>query len=161
MFISGRYSSRHCAIFARGKNVTEPSGHPECGPSVRWRREWRSVHQGSGREDLRPSLPGLPPARHSLRRWAPSVQGLRPESLPSDSALLWAVPAQAPERVWPPHEMSVFAGGREPKVSRPLSRQSPPRLPCQTLSGAYAPLRSAPLMVRRARPRTPPSHGHS
>ena len=48
----------------------------------------------------------------------------------------WAVPAQAPEAVCPNPSLPVFAGGREPKVSRPWSRQSQSALPHQTASGA-------------------------
>ena len=48
----------------------------------------------------------------------------------------WAVPAQAPEAVCQNPSLPVFAGGREPKVSRPWSRQSQSALPHQTASGA-------------------------
>jgi len=54
----------------------------------------------------------------------------------------WAVPAQAPEAVCPSLQLPVFGGVWEPKVSQPLSRQSPPALPHQTASGANAPLAS-------------------
>lgn len=49
-----------------------------------------------------------------------------------------AVPARALEAVCLPHGASVFVGVREPKVSRPWSRQSPPPtgLRCQTASKA-------------------------
>ena len=59
----------------------------------------------------------------------------------------WAVPAQAPEAVCPTLQLTVFAGGREPMVSRPWSRQSQSALPHQTASVANAPLRSAPLVI--------------
>ena len=53
-------------------------------------------------------------------------------------SLLWAVPARALEAVCLPHGAPVFVGVREPKVSRPWSRQSPPPtgLRCQTASKA-------------------------
>ncbi len=57
-------------------------------------------------------------------------------------SLLWAVPAQAPEAVCPTLLLPVFAGGREPEVSRPWSRQSQSALPHQTASGAKPPLPS-------------------
>ena len=71
------------------------------------------------------------------------------DRFPFVPALLWAVPAQAPEGVCPTHKLPVFAGGWEPEVSHPLCRQSPPSSPCQTPSAANAPLRSAPLVVWR------------
>ena len=41
------------------------------------------------------------------------------------SARTRAVPARGLEAVFPSHTAAVFVGGREPKVSRPLHRQSP------------------------------------
>ena len=63
-------------------------------------------------------------ARHPLRRWEPFSLGFAHGRYPFDSALLRAVPARAPEAVCA-HKLPVFAGGREPGVSRPLYRQSP------------------------------------
>ena len=62
----------------------------------------------------------------------------------------WAVPAQAPEAVCPPHKLSVFVGVWEPEVSQPLRRQSPPpplssRPPPGPRSSRFAP--SAPLVT--------------
>ena len=64
------------------------------------------------------------------------MPGLRPSLISFERALLWAVPAQAPEAVCPTLQLPVFAGGREPKVSRPWSRQSQSALPHQTASVA-------------------------
>lgn len=59
-FSSGRYSSRHCTpgainVFALaltvipGSRAAEPSGHPESGPSGRWRsRSWLSLRPSVG-----------------------------------------------------------------------------------------------------------------
>jgi len=63
-------------------------------------------------------------ARHPLRRWVPFSLGFAHGRYPFDSALPRAVPARAPEAVCA-HKLPVFAGGREPGVSRPLYRQSP------------------------------------
>lgn|GEM_PF-6958699 len=54
------------------------------------------------------------PSCRAFGRWHPTF----------DSALPRAVPARAPEAVCA-HRLPVFAGGREPGVSRPLYRQSP------------------------------------
>ena len=135
----------------RDESHQKCSGHPGSGPSARWRRLCPSSLQGIKTFGLA-ALPRCQP------QTAPegTVSALiSPESF--DSALLWAVPAQAPERVCLTRPLSVFAGGREPKVSRPLSRQSPPVPPFQTLSGANAPLRSAPLVVWRLCPPATPS----
>ena len=63
-------------------------------------------------------------ARHPLRRWVPFSLGFAHGRYPFDSALPRAVPARTPEAVCA-HILPVFAGGREPGVSRPLHRQSP------------------------------------
>lgn len=63
-------------------------------------------------------------ARHPLRRWVPFSLGFVHGRYPFDSALSRAVPARTPEAVCA-HILPVFAGGREPGVSRPLYRQSP------------------------------------
>jgi len=54
------------------------------------------------------------------------------------ASVVRAVPARALEAVCLPHGAPVFVGVREPKVSRPWSRQSPPPtgLRCQTASKA-------------------------
>ena len=116
---------------------------------------WRSVCQSSSREvqtvvlDLFLSgLPVTPCAGFSasaLRRCA-FVRGTVPVSgdryLPHQRRCVAhagrAVPARALEAVCLPHGAPVFVGGREPKVSRPWSRQSPPPtgLRCQTASKA-------------------------
>jgi hypothetical protein len=124
------------------------SGHPGSGPSARWRRLCQPPFQGIKTFAL-VALPRCQP------QTAPGGTVSALISAGSfDSALLWAVPAQAPERVCLTRPLSVFAGGREPKVSRPLSRQSPPAPSFQTLSGANAPLCSAPLVVWRLCPPT-------
>lgn len=91
-------------------------------------------HRRSVRQKTSP--PRIRAASHRLRRGEPSVQGLRTSAISFERALSWAVPAQAPEAVCPTLQLPVFAGGREPKVSRPWSRQSQPALPRQTASGA-------------------------
>lgn len=63
-------------------------------------------------------------ARHPLRRWESFSLGFAHGRYPFDSALSRAVPARTPEAVCA-HILPVFAGGREPRVSRPLYRQSP------------------------------------
>jgi len=63
-------------------------------------------------------------ARHPLRRWVPFSLGFAHGRYPFDSALSRAVPARTPEAVCT-HRLPVFVGGREPRVSRPLYRQSP------------------------------------
>ena len=131
--------------------LAEASGHPWCGPLGRW----RSVCQSSSREvqtvvlDL--FLSGLPVTpcagwyASALRRCA-FVRGTVPVSgdryLPHQRRCVAhagrAVPARALEAVCLPHGAPVFVGVREPKVSRPWSRQSPPPtgLRCQTASKA-------------------------
>lgn len=150
MFIHGCYSSSLCKL-SPGAPLAEASGHPWCGPLGRW----RSVCQSSSREvqtvvlDL--FLSGLtvtPCAGFSasaLRRCA-FVRGTVPVSgdryLPHQRRCVAhagrAVPARALEAVCLPHGAPVFVGVREPKVSRPWSRQSPPPtgLRCQTASKA-------------------------
>jgi hypothetical protein len=66
-------------------------------------------------------------ARHPLRRWVPFSLGFAHGRYPFDSALSRARWARTPEAVCA-HILPVFAGGREPGVSRPLYRQSPPFL---------------------------------
>ena len=78
------------------------------------------------------------------------MQGLTAASL-LPSFWEWAVPAQTPEGVCPP-AAPVFVGGREPKVSRPWSRQSPlhphaARHPPGPRSTRFA--RSAPYVTGR------------
>ena len=63
-------------------------------------------------------------ARHPLRRWVPFSLGFAHGRYPFDSALSRARWARTPEAVCA-HILPVFAGGREPGVSRPLYRQSP------------------------------------
>ena len=63
-------------------------------------------------------------ARHPLRRWEPFSLGFAHGRYPFDSALSRARWARTPEAVCA-HILPVFAGGREPGVSRPLYRQSP------------------------------------
>ena len=63
-------------------------------------------------------------ARHPLRRWVPFSLGFAHGRYPFDSALSRARWARTPESVCA-HILPVFAGGREPGVSRPLYRQSP------------------------------------
>lgn len=63
-------------------------------------------------------------ARHPLRRWVPFSLGFAHGRYPFDSALSRARWARTPEAVCA-HKLPVFAGGREPEVSRPLYRQSP------------------------------------
>ena len=91
--------------------------------------------------------------RHPLRRWVPFSLGFAHGRYPFDSALSRAVPARTPEAVCA-HILPVFAGGREPGVSRPLYRQSPSfltrrcyRPPPGPRSTRFA--RSAPLVVCR------------
>ena len=90
-------------------------------------------------------------ARHPLRRWEPFSLGFAHGRYPFDSALSRARWARTPEAVCA-HILPVFAGGREPRVSRPLYRQSPPSLtrrcyrpPPGPRSTRFA--RSAPLVV--------------
>ena len=92
-------------------------------------------------------------ARHPLRRWEPFSLGFAHRRYPFDSALSRAQWARTPEAVCA-HILPVFAGGREPGVSRPLYRQSPPSLtrrcyrpPPGPRSTRFA--RSAPLVVWR------------
>ena len=63
-------------------------------------------------------------ARHPLRRWVPFSLGFAHGRYPFDSALSRARWARTPEAVCA-HILPVFAGGREPGVSRPLYRPSP------------------------------------
>lgn len=150
MFIHGCYSSSLCKLSPMAP-LAEASGHPWCGPLGRW----RSVCQSSSREvqtvvlDLFLSgLPDTPCAGFSasaLRRCA-FVRGTETVSgdryLPHQRRCVAhagrAVPARALEAVCLPHGAPVFVGVREPKVSRPCSRQSPPPagLRCQTASKA-------------------------
>ena len=149
-FIHGCYSSSLCKL-PPGAPLAEASGHPWCGPLGRW----RSVCQSSSREvqtfvlDL--FLSGLPVTpcagwyASALRRCA-FVRGTVPVSgdryLPHQRRCIAhagrAVPARALVAVCLPHGASVFVGVREPKVSRPWSRQSPTPtgLRCQTASKA-------------------------
>ena len=92
-------------------------------------------------------------ARHPLRRWEPFSLGFARGRYSFDSALSRARWARTPEAVCA-HILPVFAGGREPGVSRPLYRQSPPSLtrrcyrpPPGPRSTRFA--RSAPLVVCR------------
>ena len=92
-------------------------------------------------------------ARHPLRQWEPFFLGFAHGRYPFDSALSRARWARTPEAVCA-HILPVFAGGREPGVSRPLYRQSPPSLtrrcyrpPPGPRSTRFA--RSAPLVVCR------------
>ena len=71
------------------------------------------------------------------------------DRFPFVPALLWAVPAQAPEGVCPSHGLPVFAGGWEPKVSQPLYRQSPPAPRYKTPSGVVRQASCRPLVVGR------------
>lgn len=151
MFIHGCYSSSLCKL-SPGAPLAEASGHPWCGPLGRW----RSVCQSSSRKvqtvvlDLFLSgLPVTPCAGFSasaLRRCA-FVRGTVPVSgdryLPHQRRCVAhagrAVPARALEAVCLPHGAPVFGGVREPKVSRPWSRQSPTPtgLRCQTASQGH------------------------
>ena len=100
--------------------------------------------------------------KYTKRRWGPPVQGLTAASL-LPSIREWAVPSQTPEGVCPP-TAPVFVGGREPKVSRPWSRQSPlhphaARHPPGPRSTRFA--RSAPYVTGRLTAAThKPSHIH-
>ena len=92
-----------------------------------WRRECRAALSA----DCSPRLIALSAhnhafasARHPLRRWESFSLGFAHGRYPFDSALSRAVPARTPEAVCA-HKLPVFAGGREPGVSRPLYRQSP------------------------------------
>ena len=92
-----------------------------------WRRECRAALSA----DCSPRLIALSAhnhafasARHPLRRWEPFSLGFAHGRYSFDSALPRAVPARTPEAVCA-HILPVFAGGREPGVSRPLYRQSP------------------------------------
>ena len=62
-------------------------------------------------------------------------------------SLLWAVPAQVPEAVFPSSFRPVFAGVWEPEVSQPCPRQSQSSHPPKTASGTNPPLRSGASMV--------------
>jgi len=161
----GKRASPYLALFLQGKKFNlaaipphicreesrqKCSGHPGSGPLARWRSLCQSSFQG-----IKTFALAAPTRCQPQTAPGGTVSALiSPESF--DSALLWAVPAQAPERFSLTRPLSVFAGGREPKVSRPLSRQSLPAHPFQTLSGANAPLRSAPLVVWRLCPPTTP-----
>ena len=92
-----------------------------------WRRECRAALSA----DCSPRLIALSAhnhafasARHPLRRWVPFSLGFAHGRYPFDSALSRARWARTPEAVCA-HILPVFAGGREPGVSRPLYRQSP------------------------------------
>lgn len=102
-------------------------------------------------------LQGKPPAASCFNERpeaaAPSCRAFGHGRSPFNSALPRAVPARTPEAVCA-HKLPVFAGGREPGVSRPLYRQSPPSLtrrcyrpPPGPRSTRFA--RSAPLVVCR------------
>lgn len=69
-------------------------------------------------------------------------------------SLLWAVPAQAPEAVCLPHKLPVFVGVWEPKVSQPLSRQSPPS-PHTFQTASVATLHFVPRPMALADSQTP------
>ena len=108
-----------------GKNATEPSGQPEGGPMGRW----RSV------------CPLRYSTGHTLRRWEPFAQGLRPISVyPSNQ------PCHGPFRPgpWRPSASrtswrSLPGSGslRSPRPCAVKARQRPTR---QTASGANAPV---------------------
>ena len=135
----GRYSSRHFGPAAKASGLKEPSGRPGHGRPGRWRFVYSPLSR----------IQRLS-RKYTKRRWEPSVPGLTAASL-LPSFREWAVPAQAPEGVCPP-TASVFVGGREPKVSRPWSRQSPlhphaARHPPGPRSTRFA--RSAPYVTGR------------
>ena len=137
----------------REESRQKPSGRPGHGRLGRWRRQCQSSFQGIKTFGL-----AAPPRCPSQTAPVPSHQrccvvlGFVGQCLFANTvvprinvgarSLLWAVPAQAPEAVCPALLLPVFAGGREPKVSRPLSRQSQSALPHQTASGARPPLPS-------------------
>ena len=76
-------------------------------------------------------------------------QAFGQDRYPFVEALLWAVPAQAPEGVYLSRRLPVFAGGWEPKVSHPLYRQSPPAPRYKTPSGVVRQASCQPLVVGR------------
>ena len=165
----GKRASPYLALFLQGKEFNlaaipphicqeesrqKCSGHPGSGPLARWRRLCQSSLQG-----IKTIALAAPPRCQPQTAPGSAVRALTsPESF--DSALLWAVPAQAPESVCP-HTLPVFVGGREPEVSRPWSRQSQSAPHLQTLSEATLhSLRSFRALWRwqthRRRTRPPP-----
>ena len=112
MFIHGCYSSSLCKL-PPGAPLAEASGHPWYASALRRCAFFRGTVPVSGDRYL----------PHQRRCVAHAGR---------------AVPARALEAVCLPHGAPVFVGVREPKVSRPWSRQSPPPtgLRCQTASKA-------------------------
>ena len=109
------------------------SSRPGC-----WRRQCQSSLQGTKTFVLAapprcPSQTAPACAPHQRRSQVPQfdvqcqfAKTVVPRITVITRSPLWAVPAQGAEGVCPTRKLSVFAGGREPKVSRPWSRQSPP-----------------------------------
>ncbi len=106
-----------------------------------------------------PRCPSYPaPVRPHLRRgvillFLEQCQGANHRRTPLQpfylAPTIWAVPAQAPEAVCPTLPPVVFVGGREPEVSRPWSRQSPPAPTLPDRLRRHAPLRFAPYGTGR------------
>ena len=118
-----------------------------------------------GYQDLRPCYPAVLPVTPSAGTPASALLGsasirgavpVRVTLVPRINvflrSLLWAVPAQVPEAVFPFRFRPVFAGVWEPEVSQPCPRQSQSSHPPKTASGTNPPLRSGASMVCRLCP---------
>ncbi len=79
----------------------------------------------------------------------PFANTVIPRSTAFPRSLPWAVPAQAPESVCPPHGCRSWSGSGSPRSPSPCAAQAHHHLTLQTLSGANAPLRSASLVTAR------------
>ena len=137
----------------RDESRQKCSGQPGCSPLGCWHRQCQSSRLCSAacaaaqNSRCQPQTVPVPPRQRCCV--VPLFVGqclfantVVPRINVGARSLLWAVPAQTPEAVCQSLPLPVFAGGREPEVSRPWSRQSQSALPHQTASGAKPPLPS-------------------